>query len=53
MASNLETLKAYLAVGSEQARKGEFVEDFSMDMLIKELDTDADAEISNNSEGSR
>ncbi|MDO8271572.1 MAG: type II toxin-antitoxin system ParD family antitoxin [Gammaproteobacteria bacterium] len=51
--SKLEALRAYLALGAEQARNGEFVENFSMDMLIKELDTDADAEISNNTEGSR
>ncbi|MES3007019.1 MAG: hypothetical protein V4751_04525 [Pseudomonadota bacterium] len=42
MTNNLEALKAYLAVGAEQARNGEFVEDFSMDMLIKELDIDAE-----------
>ena len=51
--SKLEALRADLALGAEQARNGEFVENFSMDMLIKELDIDADAEISNNTEGSR
>ena len=34
----LDVLKAHLAQGAEQARAGEFVEGFSMQALIEELD---------------
>lgn len=36
----LEILKAHLAQGAQQADKGLFVENFSMDSLIEELETD-------------
>ncbi len=34
----LEALKAHLAQGAGQARRGEFVDGFSVDQLIDELD---------------
>ena len=34
----LEALRSHLSVGEEQAKNGEFVEGFSMDSLITELD---------------
>jgi antitoxin ParD1/3/4 len=37
----LDILKAHLAQGACQADKGQFVENFSMDSLIEELDKDA------------
>jgi len=37
----LQALRTHLAEGAEQARRGEFVEDFSMRDLIDELDTGA------------
>ncbi|NYS79298.1 MULTISPECIES: type II toxin-antitoxin system ParD family antitoxin [Halomonadaceae] len=36
--SKLEALRTHLAQGAEQARAGEFVDDFSMDSLINDLD---------------
>lgn len=36
--SKLKALQTYLALGAEQARTGDFAEDFSMDALINELD---------------
>ena len=36
--SRLEALRAHLAEGADQAGRGEFVEDFSMEGLIDELD---------------
>ncbi|MDR5886513.1 MULTISPECIES: type II toxin-antitoxin system ParD family antitoxin [Halomonadaceae] len=36
--SKMEALRTHLAQGAEQARSGEFVDDFSMDSLINELD---------------
>jgi len=36
--SRLSALRAHLAEGEAQARQGEFVEDFSMDKLLTELD---------------
>ncbi len=36
--SRLAALRAHLAEGEEQARNGEFVENFSMESLIAELD---------------
>jgi len=37
----LEVLKAHLSQGATQADQGQFVENFSMDSLIEELDKDA------------
>lgn len=37
--SKLEALRTHLAEGASQARNGEFVDDFSMDSLIADLDT--------------
>ncbi|WP_030069795.1 type II toxin-antitoxin system ParD family antitoxin [Halomonas alkaliantarctica] len=39
--SKLEALRTHLAQGAEQARAGEFVDDFSMDGLINDLDSEA------------
>ena len=36
--TKLEALRAHLAEGAEQAKSGEFVDDFSMDSLIGDLD---------------
>ena len=36
--SKLEALRAHLAQGAEQAKMGNFAENFSMDTLIDELD---------------
>ena len=36
--SKLEALRTHLAEGASQARNGEFVDDFSMDSLIADLD---------------
>lgn len=36
--NQLDALRAPLEQGAEQARSGNFVEDFSMDMLIQDLD---------------
>ncbi|SNY97070.1 type II toxin-antitoxin system ParD family antitoxin [Halomonas sp. hl-4] len=36
--SKIEALRTHLAQGAEQARAGEFVDDFSMDSLINDLD---------------
>ncbi|PKM19799.1 MAG: type II toxin-antitoxin system ParD family antitoxin [Gammaproteobacteria bacterium HGW-Gammaproteobacteria-15] len=36
--SKLEALRVHLAEGAKQAGKGDFVDDFSMDSLINELD---------------
>ena len=36
--SRLAALRAHLAEGEAQAKKGEFVEDFSMEGLLTELD---------------
>lgn len=41
--SKLDVLRAHLAQGAEQAKAGDFVEDFSMDTLIQDLDKDVDA----------
>ncbi|MGP5562425.1 type II toxin-antitoxin system ParD family antitoxin [Vreelandella alkaliphila] len=38
--SKLEALRTHLAQGAEQARTGEFVDDFSMDALINDLDSE-------------
>ena len=34
----LNSLRAYLAEGADQAKRGEFVEDYSIDNIIGELD---------------
>ena len=39
--AKLEALRAHLAQGALQAREGLFVEDFSVDQLIAELDASA------------
>ena len=38
--SKLEVLRTHLAQGAKQARTGEFVDDFSMDALINDLDSE-------------
>lgn len=38
--SKLEALRAYLKEGAEQAERGEFVKDYSIDKIIEELDTE-------------
>lgn len=38
--SKLEALRTHLAQGAEQANAGEFVDDFSMDALINDLDSE-------------
>jgi antitoxin ParD1/3/4 len=37
----LEALRTHLAQGAEQAGKGEYIGDFSMDALIDDLDNEA------------
>ena len=39
--SKLEALRTHLAEGAEQARLGEFVDNFSMDALLNDLDNEA------------
>ncbi|MCS4307527.1 antitoxin ParD1/3/4 [Rheinheimera pacifica] len=39
--SKLEALRAHLAEGAKQADSGDFVENFSMDALIQQLDSSA------------
>ena len=39
--SKLEALRSHLAQGAQQASTGEFVESFSMDTLINDLDNEA------------
>ena len=39
--SKLEALRVHLAQGAQQAIAGDFVEDFSMDTLITDLDSEA------------
>ncbi len=39
--SKLEALRVHLAQGAQQAIAGDFVEDFSMDTLINDLDSEA------------
>ena len=39
--SKLEALRSHLSQGAEQAKSGEFVDDFSMDALISDLDNEA------------
>ena len=38
--SKLEALRTHLAQGAKQASAGEFVDDFSMDALINDLDNE-------------
>ena len=37
--SKLDALRSHLVQGAEQARAGEFVDDFSMETLINDLDS--------------
>lgn len=37
----LEALRSHLMQGAEQAKAGQFVDDFSMDSLISDLDSEA------------
>jgi antitoxin ParD1/3/4 len=39
--AKLDALRSHLAQGAEQARAGEFVNNFSMDALISDLDNEA------------
>ena len=39
--SKLEALRTHLAQGAQQAKTGKFVDDFSMDALISDLDNEA------------
>lgn len=39
----LEALRAHLAEGFDQAERGEFVDDFSMERLIVEMDAEEEA----------
>jgi len=39
--SKLEALRTHLAQGAEQAGNGQFVDEFSMDALINDLDNEA------------
>ena len=39
--SKLDALRAHLAQGAQQARTGDFVDNFSMDALISDLDNEA------------
>jgi antitoxin ParD1/3/4 len=39
--SKLEALRAHLTQGAQQAKSGDFVDDFSMDTLISDLDNEA------------
>ena len=39
--SKLEVLKAYLAEGQEQARKGKHVENYSINTLMQDLDSES------------
>lgn len=38
--SKLEALRSHLAQGEEQAKAGEFIDNFSMDSLINDLDNE-------------
>lgn len=39
--SKLEALRAHLSKGASEAQGGEFIENFTMDSLISDLDADA------------
>jgi antitoxin ParD1/3/4 len=39
--SKIEALRSHLAQGAQQAKAGEFVDGFSMDALISDLDNEA------------
>ena len=39
--TKLEALRSHLAQGAEQARAGDFIDNFSMDSLISDLDNEA------------
>ncbi len=47
----MQVLKAHLAEGADQAARGEFVEGFSMDDVIAELDEEADGDLPGNATG--
>ena len=38
--SKLEAIRSHLAQGAEQAKSGDYVENFSMDTLISDLDNE-------------
>lgn len=38
--SKMEILKAYLAEGQEQAKQGEFVQNYSINKLMQDLDSE-------------
>jgi len=44
--AKLEALRAHLDEGARQADAGEFVDDFSVEKLIEELDAELDSQIS-------
>lgn len=39
--NKLDVLRQQLALGAEQAKKGEFIENYSIQEIIRELDRDA------------
>lgn len=39
--SKLEALRAHLSEGAAQARNGEFIDDFSIDTVINDLDAES------------
>lgn len=39
--SKLEALRSHLSQGAKQAKAGDFIDDFSMDTLIDDLDNEA------------
>ena len=46
----MEALRSHLAVGEREARAGNYVDDFSMDELIRNMDRD-DTDLPDNSTG--
>ncbi len=44
--AKLEALRAHLDEGARQADAGEFVDDFSVEKLIEELDAELDSRVS-------
>lgn len=49
----LSALRLHLTEGAEQARQGEFVTDFNMDRLIRELDGQDDKTLQDHPKSSR
>ncbi|KJS09118.1 MAG: CopG family transcriptional regulator [Gammaproteobacteria bacterium BRH_c0] len=49
----LSALRLHLTEGAEQAQQGEFVTDFNMDRLIRELDGQDDKTLQDHPKGSR